>query len=264
MLEIHPIHAFTDNFIWCLARPGGDTAWVVDPGEAAPVLEALAAGGLRLGGILVTHKHGDHVGGIGALTSAFPGIPVVGPANEPIPGVTQPVGEGHALRPEGLGITLRVLEVPGHTEGHVAYYAEPQAGPPLLFCGDTLFSVGCGRVFSGTHEQLHDSLMRLAALPGATLVHCAHEYTLDNIGFAKWVEPDNPALLAREAEARARLDAGGETVPSTLETERATNPFLRVRESAVIAAAERKAGRRLADGREVFTVLRRWKDTEYD
>ncbi len=264
MLEIHPIHAFSDNFIWCLTRPGNATAWVVDPGDAAPVLHALDARGLGLGGILVTHKHADHVGGIRRLTTAFPGIPVVGPAAEPIVGLTRRVGDGERVAIRGLDLEFRVLDVPGHTEGHVAYYAEPEGGAPLLFCGDTLFSVGCGRVFSGTHEQLHDSLMRLAALPGKTRVYCAHEYTLDNIGFAKWVEPDNAALRAREAEAHARIEAGEATVPSTLETERATNPFLRVREPTVVAAAEHKAARRLSDSRAVFTVLRHWKDTEYD
>ncbi len=264
MISIQPIHAFSDNFIWAMSRPETDTVWVVDPGDAAAVFEALDAGRKRLGGILVTHKHGDHTGGIAALVSAYPGIPVIGPAHEPIVGLTRPVTEGEPVALDDLDLELRVLAVPGHTEGHVAYYAQPQEGPPVLFCGDTLFSVGCGRVFSGTHEQLHDSLMRIAALPGDTLAYCAHEYTLDNIGFAKWVEPDNPALLAREAEAHRRIDAGQDTVPSTIAGERATNPFLRVREPSVIAAAERKAGRRLPDSRAVFYVIRHWKDTEYD
>ncbi len=263
-LDIQPIHAFSDNFIWRIGRAGTDTVWVVDPGDARPVLSTLRGEGLRLGGILITHKHGDHVGGIGPLTQAFPGVPVIGPAGEPIAGLNGRVHEGDRVALDGLDLSARVMEVPGHTEGHIAYVVNPEVGPPLLFCGDTLFSVGCGRVFSGSHTQLHDSLMRLARLPAETRVYCAHEYTLDNIGFAKWVEPDNPALLAREAEAHAQIDAGADTVPSTMATERATNPFLRVREPTVVAAAERKAGRRLADSREVFYVIRHWKDTEYD
>jgi hydroxyacylglutathione hydrolase len=232
---------------------------VVDPGDEEPVLEHLAAAGLELAAILVTHKHGDHVGGIAALKARFPGARVIGPAREPIPGRDLAVQDGDEIVVPGLDERLRVLGVPGHTEDHVAYLGED-----VLFCGDTLFAAGCGRVFSGTHEQLHASLQRLAALPPATRVYCAHEYTLANLGFAKWVEPDSPALARREAQDALARRRGEPTIPSTIALECATNPFLRVGEPAVITAAERWAGRRLHGGAEVFRALRTWKDRDYD
>ncbi|HEB95731.1 MAG TPA: hydroxyacylglutathione hydrolase [Sedimenticola thiotaurini] len=259
MPDIDPIPAFDDNYIWLLSRPDAATAVVVDPGDEDPVMETLQRRGLALEAILVTHKHGDHVGGIDGLLEAWPGIPVYGPAAEPIRRVTRPLGDGDRVDLPGLGLTLQVLEVPGHTEGHLAY-----VGDGALFCGDTLFAAGCGRVFSGTHEQLHHSLQRLAALPPSTRVFCAHEYTLANLGFALWVEPDSTALRERLQRERARRDAGEPTVPSTLELELQTNPFLRTGEAAVIAAAERYAGGRLEDGAGVFTAIRNWKDREYD
>ncbi len=262
-MRIDAIHAFADNFIWRLAMPDRHEAVVVDPGDAGPVIEALEADGQQLAAILITHKHGDHVGGLRQLKARWPEAVVYGPRHEPIAGLDRALGEGDRIRPEGLAAEFTVLEVPGHTEGHLAYYCE-QEDTPVLFCGDTLFSIGCGRVFSGTFEQLHDSLMRLRALPETTRVHCAHEYTLDNIGFAKWVEPDNPDLLAREAECHALLDAGHDTVPSTMVVERAANPFLRVDQPSVVAAVERHEGRPMRDTLDTFTCLRRWKDNEYD
>jgi len=262
-MHIDAIHAFSDNFIWRLAEPGRREAVVVDPGEAGPVIEALEADGQQLAAILITHKHGDHVGGLRQLKARWPEAVVYGPAHESIPGLERTVKEGDRLCPEGLAAEFSVFEVPGHTEGHLAYYCE-QGAAPVLFCGDTLFSIGCGRVFSGTFEQLHDSLLRLRALPESTLVYCAHEYTLDNIGFAKWVEPDNPALLAHEEACHALLDAGRDTVPSTLALERAANPFLRIDQPTVVAAVERHEGRPMRDTLDTFTCLRRWKDTEYD
>jgi hydroxyacylglutathione hydrolase len=259
MLEVSPIPAFDDNYIWLLRQGGSTACAVVDPGDAEPVLERLAAAGLELGAILVTHKHGDHVGGIAALKARFPGARVIGPAREPIPQRDQAVKDGDAIDVPGLNLRLEVLGVPGHTEDHVAYL-----GDGVLFCGDTLFAAGCGRVFSGTHEQLHASLQRLAALPPETLVHCAHEYTLANLGFASWVEPDSPALARRAAQDGLARRRGEPTVPSTIALERATNPFLRVGEPAVAAAAERWAGRPLGRGAEVFRALRTWKDRDYD
>ncbi len=259
MLEIRPIPAFDDNYIWLLQRPGHTAVAVVDPGDEEPVLERLRQDGLTLAAIMITHKHGDHTGGIQALVQAFPDIPVYGPAHEPIKGVTRPLTEGDRVEIPGIGSTMTVMEVPGHTEGHIAYLGEG-----ALFCGDTLFAGGCGRVFSGTHRQLHRSLQRIAALPPETLAYCAHEYTRANLGFARWVEPDNPGLLQRIGETNATRTRGEPTVPSSLGLERETNPFLRTGEPTVIAAAERYAEKKLTSGEAVFAAIREWKDREYD
>jgi hydroxyacylglutathione hydrolase len=258
-LRVSPIPAFTDNYIWLIESPDGARGVVVDPGEAGPVIERFAGRGMQLGSILVTHHHGDHVGGIRRLLAQWPDCPVYGPAGERIPGITQPVVEGDRVGLPAVGCTLGVMRVPGHTAGHIAYYGEG-----ALFCGDTLFAAGCGRVFDGTMEELHASLERIKKLPPETLVYCAHEYTLDNLGFARWVEPDSGAVDAREARARVLREHGQPTVPSTLAEELASNPFLRVHEPVVRAAAERFAGRPLGTDSEVFAAIRSWKDREYD
>ena len=263
MYDISPIHAFSDNFIWLIRAQNGARGVVVDPGDARPVLERLKAEDMELAAILITHKHADHVGGIGRLRAHFGDVPVYGPAREQIPEITHRLGDGDRIAIEAVEAEFDVLDVPGHTAGHIAYFAE-SADQPALFCGDTLFSVGCGRVFSGTHQQLHESLTRIADLPPDTLAYCAHEYTLENIGFAKWVEPDNAALLEREQQAFDQLDMGGDTVPSTIATEKATNPFLRVRADSVVAAAARYAGRPMRDSGDTFKTIRTWKDSEYD
>lgn len=259
MLEVTPVKAFKDNFIWMLHNPGSEAAVAVDPGESEPVLAWLKERDLRLSAILITHKHIDHTGGVMDLQFAFPGIPVMGPSNETIRGIKVKLKEGDQPQIPGLDADFKVMEIPGHTEGHIAYYGEG-----LLLCGDTLFSAGCGGIFGGTHEQMHASLQRIAGLPSDTRVYCAHEYTLANLGFAKWVEPESAAILKREQEAKEQLEQGKNTVPSILQTELETNPFLRVAVPEVQAAAERYAGHPLSTPAEVFTAIRRWKDREYD
>ncbi|MFN7779748.1 MAG: hydroxyacylglutathione hydrolase [Betaproteobacteria bacterium] len=250
-MAIEPIPAFADNYIWLLTQ--GDRAAVVDPGDAAPVLDALRARQLRLAAILVTHHHGDHGGGVPAL--ATPGVPVYGPAGETIPGRTHALVEGDAI--EVLGTEFQVLDVPGHTGGHIAYYARDMQA---LFCGDTLFAAGCGRLFEGTPAQMVGSLAKLAALPPATRVYCAHEYTLANLRFARAVEPDNAALAARSERCAALRASGTPTVPSTLAEELATNPFLRCEVAAVRAAAERIDAGTAAGPVATFAALRAWKN----
>lgn len=252
-MEIHPIPAFSDNYIWCLHEAGA--AWVVDPGDAAPVLRFLAERGLRLEGILITHHHHDHTGGVAELISQLaPGF-VYGPDNPVIAGRTRSVGDGD--RVTLLGRTFQVLAVPGHTLDHLAYFSD-DGEPPLLFCGDTLFAGGCGRIFEGTAAQMYNSLQRLAALPARTAVYCAHEYTQSNLRFAAAVEPANPALAARQATVAAARQQGQPTVPSQLADELATNPFLRVESTGVAAAINRREPTDNVIDR--FAALRQWKD----
>ncbi len=252
-ITIVPIRAFQDNYIWCVRT--GAVAVVVDPGDAEPVLEYLSSEKLQLAAILTTHHHGDHVGGNTRLLAKY-NVPVFGPAREKIPGITRALKEGDTIEVPGVGLTLGVLDVPGHTAGHIAYYGEG-----VLFCGDTLFSCGCGRLFEGTAAQMHSSLAKFAALPGDTLVYCAHEYTLSNLRFARAADPDNPALDRREASARAALAAGHPSLPSTIALELAANPFMRGGDPAVAASASRRAGRALSGSVDVFTTLRQWKDS---
>jgi len=250
--EIVPVSAFRDNYVWTLRR--GKHAAVVDPGEAAPVLDYLAREGLALAAILATHHHADHVGGIAELRETFD-VPVYGPRGEPIATLTRPVGGGDTVRIAELGVEFSVLDIPGHTRAHIAYY-----GAGALFCGDTLFACGCGRLFEGTAQQMYASLQKLAALPDDTKVYCGHEYTLANIGFAKGVEPRNAALASREDRDREKRAAGRPTVPSTLGEEKATNPFLRCREPAVVESVNKYLGARVADPVQVFAAIREWKN----
>lgn len=261
MLQIEAIPAFEDNYIWLLRDGVGadGRASVVDPGDAEPVVERLRADGLALAAVLLTHHHYDHQGGVADLLALWPEAQVYAPQDPRIRQATKRVGEGDRVAPPGLGVSFEVLDVPGHTATHIAYL-----GAGALFCGDTLFAAGCGRVFDGSFEQLAASLRRIAGLPPETLCYCAHEYTLANLGFAHWVEPDSPALAERQREAEALRARREPTVPSRLALELATNPFLRTGEPGVVAAAEGFAGRRLADATEVFTALRRWKDERYD
>ena len=249
MLEISFIPAFKDNYIWLLKS--GNDAVVVDPGDARPVRERLAAENLQLRAILITHHHADHQGGVPELL-ADAKVPVYGPQNESITGCTVPLFEGQCI--EVLGINFRVIDVPGHTAGHIAYYT-----PGALFCGDTLFAAGCGRLFEGTPAQMLDSLSRLAALPDDTRVYCAHEYTEANLRFAAAVEPENREIQQRQAAVAALRAQGLPSVPSLLAEERATNPFLRSSAPAVIAAAIAH-GAAAGDALAVFTAIRAWKN----
>lgn len=250
-MHLQPLPAFDDNYIWTWRDDDGG-ALVVDPGEPGPIL-AAAAQGLRPAAILLTHHHGDHVGGVAALLERWPDLPVVAPADPRVPHATRRVGDGEVV---ALGRwEFQTIAVPGHTSSHLAFH-----GHGLLFCGDTLFSLGCGRLFEGTPAQMLGSLDRLAALPGETRVCCGHEYTLSNAAFARVVEPDNPALARRIEEAQAMRQTGRPTLPSTIACELAANPFLRVDVPAVRAAVAAHAGQPMDDRVEVFAALRRWKD----
>lgn len=251
MFDVITIPAFKDNYIWLLRK--GASAVVVDPGDARPVLEVLRREGLTLSAILVTHHHADHQGGVAQLLEHYP-AEVFGPATESITALTQPLSGGETIRLEALGAEFRVLAVPGHTLGHLAYH-----GSDCLFCGDTLFAGGCGRVFEGTLAQMHDSLTRLSVFSDDTAVYCAHEYTEANLRFALAVEPGNRQLRDRVDEVAVARAKGWATVPSRLGIEKATNPFLRCDKAGLIAAAQSREAQ-AREPVEVFSVLRAWKD----
>jgi hydroxyacylglutathione hydrolase len=255
-MQIHPVAAFQDNYLWVIAA--GGRAAVVDPGDADPIEAFLAREGLELAAILATHHHGDHVGGLAELARRWQ-CPVFGPAGERIAGLTHRLSEGEHIEVPGIGARFEVLDVPGHTAGHIAYVHH--GDDPVLFCGDTLFACGCGRLFEGTAAQMSASLAKLAALPRETRAYCAHEYTLSNIRFAEAVEPGNARLRARKAREAARRARNEPTVPMLIGEELDTNPFLRCTQPEVIASAERHAGRPLAGPVEVFAEIRAWKDS---
>lgn len=244
MLEILPIPAFQDNYIWLLRN--GNHAAVVDPGDAAPVISALEHLSLKLDAILITHHHSDHTGGVADLLQRWP-AKVYAPKREQYSFPHQAVEENSIVHLEALNLDLTVMEVPGHTLGHVAYY-----GANYLFCGDTLFGAGCGRLFEGTPEQMYNSLQRLAKLPENTAVYCTHEYTEHNLSFARTLDPDNSALSTRQAEAAATRLAGKPTLPSSIDLELETNPFLRCETQAIRLAS----GVKSANPVEVFAAIR--------
>ncbi|BBE50284.1 Hydroxyacylglutathione hydrolase [Ferriphaselus amnicola] len=252
-LTITPLPAFRDNYIWTLHDER--YAVVVDPGDAAPVLAFLKARQLELVAILVTHHHHDHTDGIADLLAAIPVCVVYGPRHETIAGVSHPVSENEVIEIPALDLSLTVWDIPGHTRGHIAYL-----GADGVFCGDTLFGAGCGRLFEGSYAQLHHALNRLAALPAETRVYCTHEYTEANVRFALACEPDNPDIRRRQIATAALRAAGQPSLPSTIALENASNPFLRCAVPAVIQHAEAHAGHILSDELAVFTALRQWRN----
>jgi hydroxyacylglutathione hydrolase len=253
-LQVTAIPAFDDNYLWLIHDQ--EYAAIVDPGDAASVEAALAAHQLKLAAILLTHHHADHAGGVPALLRHW-NVPVYGPASERIPGISHPLREGDVVTLTSPALRLSVLDVPGHTAGHIAYVAESE---PWLFCGDTLFAGGCGRLFEGTAEQMTNSLEKISALPDNTKVYCAHEYTVSNLRFAVAAEPDNPRTAERLTAAQALRARGIATVPSTLGEEKLTNPFLRYREKSIVDLL--KSSGRLDNENPVkaFAALREWKN----
>jgi len=252
-LNVTAIPAFTDNYIWLIST-GGTSCAVVDPGAAKPVIDVLQKLGLKLDFILITHHHADHTGGMKRLQE-LSGAEIYGPYDTRISGLSRRLSEGETVKLPQLGLEFEVIEVPGHTSSHIAFY-----GHGSLFCGDTLFSVGCGRLFEGSPAQMQKSLDKFARLPNQTRVYCAHEYTQANCNFALAVEPENAALIRRADEVSALRAAGKQTIPSSLGEELEVNPFLRCRkESVVLAAQQKRAGAQA--GAETLAVIRAWKDS---
>ena len=254
MLNVTALPAFNDNYIWLIDN--GLMAVVVDPGDAAVVMTELQKRNLSLNAILLTHRHDDHIGGVSALLSRYD-VPVYGPKKDDIPGISHPVQEGDPLSLDALGLSLTVLDVPGHTHGHIAYYSRMRR---WLFCGDMLFGAGCGRMFEGTPEIMVASLDKFAALPDETLVFAAHEYTLSNLKFALEIEPDNPDIIRRMQEDTTKYNRKQPTLPSTIGLEKKTNPFLRNRELGVL---ERLRSLGLIKDKNTvgaFAAMREWKN----
>lgn len=253
-MTIYPVRAFQDNYIWTVHND--KFAIVVDPGDAMPVCKFLDEHKLKLLAILVTHHHRDHTGGICDLVELY-NTPVYGPRREKIPCLTHPLGEGDNVEFSELPVKYRVIDIPGHTSGHIAYLWDGG-----MFCGDTMFTGGCGKIFEGTPEQLHNSLKRLASEPEQSLVYCTHEYTEYNTPFAELCEPGNIALKRWVKDAEALRSHNQPTVPTTLQHEKATNPFLRCTEPEIIRNIELQTGAKLPQDNElaVFTAMRQWRD----
>ncbi|WP_028356859.1 hydroxyacylglutathione hydrolase [Brackiella oedipodis] len=255
--KVFPLPAFSDNYIWIIQQ--ADKIIVVDPGQAEPVLNLIQEQYLQLQAILITHHHADHTGGLSALLQAF-SVPVFGPRHEAIQGVDHLLEEGDRFELMLGDLRISVLDVPAHTAGHIAYFAQPQGQDPWLFCGDTLFASGCGRLFEGDSRQMLQSLEKFKNLPQNTKVFCAHEYTLSNIKWALAVEPHNAALQAWSTRAQALRDQGQATIPTTIQHELQCNPFMRTEQPAVIRSASDYAQQDLQEPVQVLATLREWKN----
>lgn len=252
-INITPIPAFQDNYIWCIQQE--NRCAVVDPGDASPVIKHIEANNLILSDILITHHHPDHIGGLKRLVSEFPEVQVIGIDSTRIPYVTEQVAEGDTTTLKGISTSFDVMMLPGHTRDHIAFYGELG-----LFCGDTLFSAGCGRLFEGTPEQMQQSLSRLTSLPGKTPVYCTHEYTLANIEFALTAEPNNNMLQDYQKWAKEQRHKNRPTLPSSIAQQEDINPFLRTFSEDIQQTLFSKLNRPVTESLDVFTELRRWKD----
>lgn len=270
MLNITPIHAFSDNYIWMIQRDNLPQVVLVDPGQSKPVIRHLQDNNLQPIVILITHQHYDHTGGVAELLEMYPQLRIIGPDRNPskiklsidlpLPDlITQKVNEGDVVKILELNISFEVKSIPGHTLDHLAYYGEK-----VVFCGDLLFGAGCGRIFSGNAQMFTESIEKLMALPEDTLMYCAHEYTVDNLGFAKWVEPESEDIMQRDKLEMQKQEKGLSTVPSTVSLELRTNPFVRLQQPKVKQAAEVFAGSALQENWQIFAALREWKDSKYD
>lgn len=256
MLNIHPVPAFKDNYIWIIHNQS--YAAVIDPGMAFPVIDYLRSKKLQLSAILITHHHHDHTAGNTGLLQLFD-VPVYGPLNESIATVTHPLRENDQVSLQELSLQLTVLDTPGHTRGHIAYYGSNPLD--MVFCGDTLFACGCGRIFEGTAQQMYQSLQKLYQLPDDAFIFCTHEYTLNNIQFAKAVDPENAKLKEFAVTAQELRNQNIPTIPTSLRLEKAINPFLRCTQQEIINSAQNYSGKSLPDPLSVFTVLREWKNS---
>lgn len=254
MYIVTPIPAFDDNYIWAISLPEQNKIAVVDPGDADAVINHLAANNLELETILITHHHNDHTGGVAKLREQFD-VPVYGPADSPFKGITHPLKSGDEI--SLFGITLAIKEIPGHTLDHISYYASKSQ---QLFCGDTLFLAGCGRIFEGTAKQMLDAMNYFNALPDTTLVYCTHEYSLANLAFAAAVEPGNPDIAETIERCNALRNDDKPTLPSTIAQEKLINPFMRTQHADVISAAQQFSDETMVKEVEVFAAIREWKN----
>lgn len=253
-LTIYPVPTLKDNYVWIIINESEQCALVVDPGESQPVIDYLKKNQLNLRGVFITHHHWDHTNGIAELVKHYP-VPVFASTQCPVPSITHRLSEHQTVNLDSFP-SFRVIDIPGHTLDHIAYYA-----PGILFCGDTLFSAGCGRIFEGTAEQLYSSLQKIMSLPDDTQIYCAHEYTLNNLRFSQQVEPDNIAINQHMRNVTLLRHKNEPTLPSRLKLEKEMNPFLRCHISAVIQRVEQYAEKSLPSSIEVFKVLRQWKDS---
>ena len=257
-MNILQIPAFSDNYFWILYENNNKSAVEVDPGDHIPVINALQDNNLILSDILITHHHNDHIGGISELKKCFPNVNIYGPSDDRIPANIF-LEDQQVVKLNSLNEEFKVIDVKGHTNSHIAYYFDKK-----LFCGDTLFSCGCGRLFEGSYTDMHKALTKIRKLPKETMIYCAHEYTLDNIGFAKLIDPENVYLLKREEEVKNILKNGGYSIPSLLENELQINPFLRFDNPDIINAVQKHFNIKINNEVEVFKYTRDWKDNEYD